>query len=187
MQMKKIGIRILIILLMAGTYAFGQEQKHINDDVISRSAPLKQLGDNELRINIPMAIAGLPEINYERFFTDNMGVGLAASISLEKPEEMDLRYLIVPYYRLYFGKKKASGFFIEGNVALTGVRDSWYYGGYDYEYKTSAYFGCGLAIGVKLLARNGFIGEVYMGGGRIFGDIYNNAYPRMGVCLGKRF
>ncbi len=185
--MKKNDFWTLIIFLMIGTYAFGQEQKDIKDDVISRSAPLKQLGNNEVRINIPMAIAGLPEINYEGFFTDNMGVGFAVSVSLEKPENMDLRYLFAPYYRLYFGKKKASGFFIEGNAALVGVNDRTHYSGYSSEYYTSIHFGCGFAVGVKLLARNGFIGEVYLGGGRLFGDVYDGSYPRMGVCLGKRF
>jgi len=156
---------------------------------------VNQRDDNELRINLATSIIGFPELNYERFIEDNMGVGLAGSVSLEKIEDMSMRWYALPYYRLYFGKKKASGFFIEGNMALLGQKENHYESYFVNNtyvqgplYTTSkTNFGFGGAIGVKLLARNGFTGEVYAGGGRLFGDYLNGAYPRIGVCIGKRF
>mgnify|MGYP000146115486 CR=1 FL=1 len=53
--------------------------------------------------------------------------------------------------------------------------------------RSSTNFGFGAAAGVKLLARNGFVGEVYLGLGRLFGESIAGAYPRVGISLGKRF
>lgn len=171
---------------------FSQE----NSSSTITSPSINQRDNNELRINLATSIIGFPELNYERFIEDNMGVGLAGSVSLEKIEDMSMRWYALPYYRLYFGKKKASGFFIEGNMALMGQKENytdWHYDSNNNYVQGPTYtisrtnFGFGGAIGIKLLARNGFIGEVYAGGGRLFGDYINGAYPRIGVCIGKRF
>jgi len=67
---------------------------------------------------------------------------------------------------------------------------------YNYDYNTQigtsttiskTSIGFGFAAGAKFLARNGFTGEVYLGAGRIFGESFSDAYPRVGVSLGKRF
>jgi len=168
-----------------------------NKSYIITSPLINEHDDNELRINLATSIIGFPELNYERFIEDNMGVGLAASVTLEKTEDMSMRWYAMPFYRLYFGKKKASGFFIEGNMALVGQKQFYYnlsqsssidayYVSSSATYSTTN-FGFGGAIGVKLLARNGFTGEVYLGGGRLFGNSIDTAYPRIGVCIGKRF
>ena len=49
--------------------------------------------------------------------------------------------------------------------------------------------GLGLAIGGKFLTKNGFIGEIYIGGGRNFinTDKIDGGYPRIGVSIGKRY
>lgn len=186
---------LCIMALTFGIYASGQEKKDINQEVMAQSAPLNQLGNNEIRLNIATSIAGLPELNYERFIADNVGLGIAVAFSLEKVEDMEIRSAIMPYGRLYFGKKKASGFFIEGNMAVVGQRES--YDAYFYTNEGNYYtqriensqtnFGFGAAIGVKLLTRNGFVGEVYVGGGRLFGETITGGYPRLGVSIGKRF
>lgn len=191
--MKKTLI-LALVLLSAGSI-FGQRynQNHnqvYNRDVIRQSAPLMQLGNNEFRFNLAYAIAGLPEISYERFIADNMGIGLSAAFSLEKAEDMSLRSILIPYYRLYFGQKKASGFFIEGNMGFVNIRNSYVYdGGWGSSYlgDLNSYVGFGAAIGFKLLTRNGFVGEVYLGGGRNVGNSDDGGYPRIGITIGKRF
>lgn len=186
---------LCMMALTFGFYASGQEKKDISQEVVAQSEPLNQLGNNEIRINIATSIAGLPELNYERFIADNVGLGIAVAFSLEKPEDMEIRSEFIPYGRLYFGKKKASGFFIEGNMAVVGQRESYddYFYTNDGNYTTQRIdnsqtsFGFGAAIGIKLLTRNGFVGEVYAGGGRLFGDTITGGYPRVGVAIGKRF
>jgi hypothetical protein len=151
---------------------------------------------NEIRLSLTNAIAGLPEINYERVLEDNMGVGIAASVSIENPENMIMRWQMIPHYRLYFGKKQASGFFIEGNMAIIGQRDKYsvpryssmldslYFSDYDDRAIT---VGFGAAIGVKLTTRNNYVGEIFAGGGRLFGNALTDGYARVGILLGKRF
>lgn len=155
------------------------------------------IGNNEVRFNIAMAIAGLPELNYEYILSENMGLGMAALVSVEKPEKMIFRSQFAPYFRMYFGKKRSAGFFIEGNMALVGQRDI--YDEYVYDpnnpnsYTTnkvdnaSTNFGFGAAVGVKLLTRDGVVGEVFTGGGRLFGESITGGYFRAGIAIGKRF
>ncbi len=190
-------------LLMLSLISIAQEvpEPDIHQKIIENSKQLKQLGNNEIRINAAYAIAGFPEVNYERFLADNMGLGIAAAVSFENVDNMKTRSQILPYARLYFGEKKASGFFIEANVGLFGQKslasteyipryDSLTYS-YDTIYTPSKKLfsaGFGIASGVKFLTRNGFNGEIYLGLGRFFGDkSINGAYPRLGICIGKRF
>jgi len=190
---RKLTIFIAVLLLSLNT--FSQQQNTSTDANVTQTKSLNGIGNNELRINLLMSIIGLPELTYERYIADNMGVGLSVAVSLDKMENMSTRSIISPYYRLYFGNKKASGFFIEGNMALVRQKELDYNYYYDngVTYQSELYtrlttnFGFGGAIGVKLLARNGFVGEVYLGGGRLFGESIAEAYPRIGVSLGKRF
>ena len=188
---------LLILFCFALKLSFSQS---IAESSQTKTEELMQTGNNEIKLNIATSIAGLPELTYERLFYDNMGAGISLAVSLEKVENMQERYQALAFYRLYFGKKKASGFFIEGNMALIGQEAETY--NYDYNppkylgNKTSANFGFGGAVGMKLLTRNGFTGELYAGGGRLFGITeakdYNDAdlnqgFARVGITIGKRF
>ena len=150
-----------------------------------------KLMPNETRLNIASSIYGVPEINYERYFTDNMGAGLAASFTLLSTADENQRYCILPYSRIYFGEKSASGFFFEANAAIIGrKRDtaSYYLLETGPKYYTTTNIGFGAAIGVKLVAKNGIIGEVFAGGGRRFGeDSDAGGYLRIGVSIGMRY
>lgn len=183
----------LFTLLIISVIGIAQQNENVpNQKMLEKSKALNQLGNNEIRLNIAYAIAGIPEINYERFLADNMGLGIAGAYSFETVENMRLRYLAIPYARLYFGEKKASGFFIEANMGIIGQQSTeeiYGVGGMTVTDSTrkTLNIGFGAAAGAKFLARNGFVGEVYLGMGRIFGNSINYAYPRLGICLGKRF
>ncbi len=149
-------------------------------------------GKNELKLNLAYTIAGFPELNYERIIKDDMSIGIALMIGLE--ESIEYKFGIIPNYRVYFGNSKANGFFIEGNAAVITQENNDYYS-YDYKRNTSSFngnksqtnFGLGAAAGAKFLTKNGFVGEVYLGAGRLFGHNNAGGYPRAGVTIGKRF
>lgn len=193
----KIKIISSIALLIVSMNVVGQNNKRSYVDETSQNIALNGADNNEIRINLLTSVIGLPELNYERFFADNMGVGLAVAFSVDKIENMSLRSMVLPYYRLYFGSKKSSGFFIEGNMAMVNEKQkgaNLYFdytnGNYYYSNtytKSSTNFGFGLATGFKFLTRNGFVGEIYLGAGRLFGEPIDDAYPRLGITLGKRF
>ena len=187
---------ISIAVLVLSVSVFGQKENTSNNVPASQTESSNDSYQNELRINLMMAILGLPELNYERYISDNMGVGLAVAISVEKASTMSLRSMFTPFYRLYFGNKKASGFFIEGNMAVVGqnqTSSNYVYDQNGITYQTivttrsTTNFGFGAAVGAKFLARNGFVGEVFVGGGRLLGESIDQAYPSVGICLGKRF
>ncbi|MFN0289958.1 hypothetical protein [Pedobacter helvus] len=111
-------------------------------------------------------------------------------------DNTDYKFGVIPYYRIYFGnsQKKATGFFIEANTAIMQVKDDRIYlidmNGYDYSYRDESVtnFGLGAAAGGKFLTKSGFVGEVYLGVGRFFNGNSNvEAYPRIGITIGKRF
>jgi hypothetical protein len=118
-------------------------------------------------------------------------------VFLDDSENMAGSSLIIPYYRVYFGKEKAAGFFIEGNMAMLRLRETDLYGdlyssdsGFFHSHSSAtynSYFGFGAAVGVKLLTKNNLVGELVFGIGRLYNRYDDGAYPRIGLCLGKRF
>lgn len=176
--MKKQIATILLILI---SFAVNAQQ---SDDV---------MGNNELKLNVPLTIAGLPEINYERIVDDNVGVGFAVSVAVDKPQNMPYRFQFTPFGRLYFGKKKAAGFFIEANMTAAKQREiytEWIWdttGNYITVDRNSFNIGFGAAIGVKLMTKNGYVGDIFAGGGRLFGSSVMGGYFRIGLTIGKRF
>ena len=87
-------------------------------------------------------------------------------------------------------RKPASGFFIEANGSMfSQERDVYHdYGNDVYNWETKHKFGAGigLALGWKYVSRNNWVGELLMGGGRDFVN-KDEAYPRIGISIGKRF
>jgi hypothetical protein len=188
--------RLLLIALFLVTFVNANAQK--NADSISKAIQknaeeMGQGGNNEIKVNLLNAVIGIPEISYERLVGDNMGVGLSVLVGVGN----DLDYYqfgATPHFRVYFGAKKASGFFVEANTAIYSLRERNYLvyfnnSGNSFSYRSSqTAFGLGAAAGGKFLTRNGFLGEAYLGLGRFFGDAaIIDAYPRVGITIGKRF
>lgn len=145
---------------------------------------------NEIRVNLLGSILALPEINYEYFVEDNFGLGAVAAFSLENAYDSDLHSLFLVYGRLYFGNTKpATGFYIEGNSGLALEQSS------NYNYNTQTYssqqmysgLGLGVAAGYKFLTKNNWVGELSLGVGRVYFSNSLEAYPRIGITIGKRF
>lgn len=149
------------------------------------SLAFSQSENNEFKVNILYTAIGMPELSYERLISDNSSLGASVAFSLDKKEDMDWRFSFTPYYRMFFGQKKAAGFFIEANSIVVNYVDT--YNGSTNTYETKTGFGLGAAAGAKFLTKNNLIGEVYGGVGRVFGDNSLGAYPRFGITLGKRF
>lgn len=188
--MKKIIALSLMFACFFTSYA--QKTDTLKNTIQKNAEPIGHGGNNEIKLNLLFTVLGMPEITYERIIGDNMGAGLAVLFNLEK--EVDYKFSMTPYYRVYFGNKKASGFFIEANASVITnkyelVYDYYYGSGGDYREETHVNLGLGAAVGGKFLTRNGFLGEAYLGVGRVFGDrrAIIDAYPRVGFTLGKRF
>lgn len=185
-------IAYLAIVLFVATSSFAQD--------LARSFNL-ETGDeiittrNEIRVNLLTSVMGYPEITYERFLESNFSLGFSAMASLESPERQSLRAAFIPYARLYFSHNVAAGFYIEASTGVVNNKyykyDEYYPVSSDYSYKgkmiSSTNVGIGVAIGYKFLAKNNWVGDVFGGAGRVFGNDYVDAYPRVGIAIGKRF
>jgi hypothetical protein len=142
---------------------------------------------NEIKFNLPYIIAGLPEVNYERIIDSTRAVGIAVAFAFDKPDDIETRFRIIPYYRKYFRQQRtnAAGFFVEGNLAVIN-KTQWI------SYETSVeenntYFGVGAAVGYKFLNKNNITAEAFGGLGLELDCCDDMFYPRVGVTIGKRF
>lgn len=167
--MKKIILAALLVCISLQSYS--QEEK---------TQPKK----HEIKLNALMTLFGVPEISYEYLLNEESSMGLSVLFSLEDNYQLD--FALTPYYRFFFGKKPASGFFVEGFGMLNiGDADS-YDGGSSQPNETDV--ALGISIGTKLLTKSGFIFEIYGGAGRnLFNDNSFDAVPRFGISFGKRF
>ena len=153
---------------------------------------------NELKINGFFLILGAVELDYQYLINDESGIGVDLLLAFDD-ENLDINYYVSPYYRQYFGKKYASGFFVEAFGMLNSVNDYTYDNTYDTAtdiyYYGGGYeediidFALGIGTGVKLLTRRGFVVEIDLGIGR---NLFKNdrdftIIGKGGINLGYRF
>ncbi len=174
---------ILVVALLVSLTAFSQKTHRVMGWKISRDIP-----QNEVKFNLGTTIFALyPEISYERVLSEDFSLGATLGVSLDE-DEYPLDFGLMPYARWFFGgsaenlQKYGAGFFIEANGAVLSQN-----GYYDSDGNSTSEFGAGLglAIGRKYVTRNNWVGEFYLGAGRDF--INDEAYPRLGISIGKRF
>ena len=82
---------------------------------------------NDIMIS-PIELIAVPALNvsYERLLNESSGLGINGIFYFNNDDEDYSMSQISPYYRMYFGKKYASGFFVEGFVPITTTRDTYY-------------------------------------------------------------
>ena len=141
---------------------------------------------NEIALNVGALLGGYPEFTYERLLNEESSLGLSIGFTID--DDIEYKFSAIPFYRFYFGKKQAAGFFIEGNAALFSAENDNINEGV-IKGDTEFGFGLGLAIGGKFLTKSNWTGELLLGLGRTFinDESVPGAYPRVGVSIGKRF
>jgi len=176
--MKKIPTIITALFICLA--AFSQETEKINKKPI-----------NEIKLNLAPALREFyPEINYEHIKANNIGLGMAAGVSLRDYDDHNYfqeKFRIMPYVRSYFGNNPDFSFFFEANVILSGLKI------YNYNYiddvrilktRNTIDSGFGFAYGGKFIISTGFMVELFLGCGYYFTE---NTYPRIGISFGKQF
>jgi hypothetical protein len=153
---------------------------------------------SELKINGLFFILGAIEVDYQYLINSESGVGVDVLYAYDD-ENLDINYHIAPYYRQYFGKKYASGFFVEGFGMLNSVDDYSYDSSYDPNtdtyFNNGGYqedivdFALGLGTGFKFFTNRGFVIEIDLGIGRnLFKNDRNfTIIGKGGIHLGYRF
>ncbi|MGB1231661.1 MAG: DUF3575 domain-containing protein [Winogradskyella sp.] len=175
---------LAVVLLIAVFTGNAQTQTEIKDDMPQQ---------NEVKLNALFMVVGAFNFTYERLITEESGVGLEVFVPFDN--SIDVNYYISPYYRLYFGKKYASGFFLEG-FGMLNSENVYSYTEYNSfgsilreERKDDTNFALGIGLGGKWIAKSGFIGELNLGIGRnlIDTDYNNEIVGKIGITVGYRF
>ena len=146
---------------------------------------------HELRLNALYLLLGAFEVNYEYLINENSAVGLSGMYTFDD-DFWEFKHHITGYYRHYFGKKYAGGFYGEVFAMYNSIEDDYYYfhnGTSYYEDNASHNFGMGFAFGTKLISRKNLLLDVGVGLGRKIYSSGDDAWlvPRFNVSFGYRF
>lgn len=148
---------------------------------------------NEIKLNVLYSLLGLPELTYER--TLNQFSSIGASVFYGVASNTNVGIGVFPFYRWYFGQKKpVCGFFLEGNAGIYAQDVTRFYYGPTFGYfstKKEIQGGLGLGLGGKFEVQKVWTAELLCGFGRNFlnsgNQKENEAYPRIGISIGRRF
>ncbi len=150
---------------------------------------------NEFKLNGLYLVAGAFDITYERTLNEESGFGITLFVPFDDDIKDDVNYYISPYYRMYFGKKHAAGFFVEGFGMLNSVNDEELYlsqpgGDLVVDEDNVTDFALGIGVGGKWVTNRGFIGEIGFGFGRnLFNSnrTNNDFVGKVNISIGYRF
>ncbi len=181
--MKKVVLAVSLFISLIG---FSQETQE------DKQSPIKQ---NEVKINALFLVIGAFEGTYERLLNEESGVGI--SVFLPFDDDIDLKYYVSPYYRMYFGKKYASGFFVEGFGMLNSYNNNTliFNDQFDLiitEQKNVTDFALGISVGGKWVTKRGMFAELNFGVGRnLFNSNNDNDFDefvgKAAISIGYRF
>ena len=175
--MKKLFV---LICLTSSLFGFSQEKETID------------FKRNELKGNALLLVIGAGEFTYERLLNEESGVGV--SLFFNYDDQFYTKFSLTPFYRFYFSKKPAAGFFVEGFGMLNSY-DSYVYNdnsfnSYNSNIEDRTDFALGFGLGSKWINKKGFLFEINAGVGRnLFNsnDTDNEIVGRGGITLGYRF
>ncbi len=184
--MKKTIFLFAVLLISMSAFSQQRRTKSFMGWYLAKDAPAKL---NELKLNLGTTVIGVfPEISYEHVLSEDFSAGASVGINLNS-DYYPLNFAVTPYGRWFFGgnstslQKYGAGFFIEASGSVFGVRTS--HLAEDAKPDGDLGAGLGVAVGLKHVTRNNWLGELYVGAGRDF--VNDGAYPRMGISIGKRF
>ncbi len=182
---------VIIIIIFTSLASFGQEQE------IKKKT-------NEIKLNVFNALIFKSfDLTYEYLINDESSVGLSFMANLNNDfsdgPDYNEKYAITPYYRHFFSRKYAMGFFIEAFGMYNNQEIDQYYYDYNDDYfaepditvPRTNNFALGFSIGGKFVSSKGFVFEFFGGIGRnLFSSNDANStefVPRLGISLGYRF
>lgn len=149
--------------------------------------------NNEIKLNLISPLFGAVEGGFERHLNKNSSLGISAFFVYDNKENEDLNYYISPYYRYYFGKKYASGFFVEGFGMFTSIDGKKIYSA-DHltfnENKDVYDVALGAGLGYKLVTKKGLVFEANAAYGKLLLNADKTDHTivaKFGLSIGYRF
>ena len=175
--MKKL---VLLLFLVSFTFGYSQEKEQVD------------FKKNEIKGNALFLVAGALEVTYEHLLNEESGIGVTLFVPYDN--SINTNFSLSPFYRFYFGKKPAAGFFVEGFGMLNSYTQQASTGSFFTNYvgpeKDVTDFALGFGLGAKWITNKGFIFEINGGVGRNLINSNDKDFEivgRGGITLGYRF
>ncbi len=182
--MKKIFLAIVILFSF-----FVARAQNKNDTIVN---PYEK--KNEVTLNLIAPILGAFEASYERHLNRKSSLGISFFYVYNSEQNEDMNYYISPYYRMYFGKKYSSGFFVEGFGAISSIDGKKIYDTAEKltfnENPDVINFSIGVGLGWKGITKSGFIYGANLGWGKMLLNVEKTDHDQVakfGLNLGYRF
>jgi hypothetical protein len=183
--MKKISLAVAILLSFFVTKA--QNKK----DTIANPYEKK----NEVILDlVEPSLSGGINVSYERHLNKKSSLGITLFYIYDNTKETDMNYSISPFYRMYFGKKYTSGFFIEGFGMVMSIDGKKIY---DTEEKITftenpdvINLSIGAGLGWKGVTKSGFTYGANLGWGKMLFNAYKTDHTQVAkfsLNVGYRF
>ena len=168
------------------------------DDGANINNTTTSIDKNELRLNVASLISfGGLEVDYEYLFNQEASFGVSLFIGTGDSNDIDLirNFSFTAYYRQFFSKKYAQGFFVEGFGMVLNREDTSFIFNNDSDNEdetiSNTDFALGITVGGKFITKGGFVAEIFAGIGRTLSSnddfFFNNIIGRGGISLGYRF
>ena len=175
--MKKL---VLLLFLFSFTFGYSQEKEQVD------------FKKNEIKGNALFLVVGALEVTYEHLLNEESGIGVSLFVPYDN--SINTNFSLSPFYRFYFGKKPAAGFFVEGFGMLNSYTQQASTGSFFTNYvgpeKDVTDFALGFGLGAKWITNKGFIFEINGGVGRNLINSNDKDFEivgRGGITLGYRF
>ncbi|MFC0603204.1 DUF3575 domain-containing protein [Winogradskyella pulchriflava] len=173
---------LITLLMLCSIFAINAQEQQKKD--------IPYFAKHEFKLNGLMLVVGAVEVGYEYLLNEESGVGISAFIAYDEEIKDDVQYYISPYYRYYFGKKYAGGFFLEGFGMLNrSERDiDFFFEDDDDNWVTD--FALGIGLGGKWITKKGFVGKINYGIGRNLFKTDESEFDfigKFGISIGYRF
>lgn len=172
----------LLVIVCLSVFAFGYSQDE-------KQVDFKR---NEIKGNALFLVAGAMEVTYEHLLNEESGIGVSLFVPYDN--SINTKFSLSPFYRFYFGKKPAAGFFVEGFGMLNSYTQPESNGDFFTTYvgpeKDVTDFALGFGLGAKWVTKRGFVFEINGGVGRNLFNSNDTDYEivgRGGITLGYRF
>lgn len=149
--------------------------------------------NNEIKLNVIAPLSGAVEVGFERYLNKKSSLGISAFTVYDNTKEKDMNYYLSPYYRYYFGKKYASGFFVEGFGMFTSIDGKKIVAADNLTFiegKDVYDLALGAGLGWKLATKKGLIFEANAGYGRLVFNANKTDHDqviKLGLSIGYRF
>jgi|GEM_PF-6456809 len=182
----KIGLLVLGFTMISNS-SFAQDNTSIFVEKTKKETQKK----NDFLYNPVYTYIGAIDLTYERLINEKSGAGIRFTYAFID-EFIDLKSDIALFYRRYYGKKPAGGFYNEAYLTYNRIQsqqENTINGEEMSLVERSNNLGIGFALGTKLISKDGILLDLGAGIAYNFyrSDFNNRVIPNLIVNFGFRF